>query len=452
MKKRIHRNICAGILVLSMCFSGLGISKLEVNADNAEIIKDDNGLYTVIVDEDLADGKLYENSYEKIVVLDSVNSIGKYAFANSHKLKEVELSNNIDVVANGLCYGCENLAVINLDNVKEIGSSAFFDCKSLDGIKFSDELDRIGSKAFAGCSELESVKISGNVEKIEEETFKDCVKLSDIEFNDGLKTIEKGAFTNCVSIKNVKIPDGLTSIENVAFKGCSNLLNVEVPESVKYISSTAFADCGSKLVIVGSKNSYAHEFAVDGIKFSETCVSDEVEEKINISSANVSLDSSFFYYDGKKHKPKVTVKLDGETLKQGVDYSIVYTGYKRPGNWEARVLGEGNYKGSQSKNFKIMVTPVKNFRVKNVKKHSILIKARKYNAKKNITGYQIAYKAINGKKYKKIKTYNTGRLEYVLGKFKKNKTYQVRVRCFVKTKSRSSYSVWSPVKQVRIKK
>ena len=59
MKKRIHRNICSGILVLSMCFSGLGISKLEVNADNAEIIKDDNGLYTVIVDEDLADGADY---------------------------------------------------------------------------------------------------------------------------------------------------------------------------------------------------------------------------------------------------------------------------------------------------------------------------------------------------------------------------------------------------------
>ena len=150
--------------------------------------------------------------------------------------------------------------------------------------------------------------------------------------------------------------------------------------------------------------------------------------------------------------PFAAAQRIASVLRQGIDYNLVYTGNKKPGIWKAQVLGKGDYEGSLSKDYKIIVTPVKGFRIKNVKKRSIKIFAKKRNASKNITGYQIAYKDIKKKRFKKINTLNTGKLEYVLGRFKKHKTYQIKVRCFVNTNGRMSYSKWSGINQVKIKK
>lgn len=454
MKKGLHKTIQASFLVASMCFTTIGVNSFDIFADDAVIIKDNSGLYTVSVEENLTDGKLYECPYEKILVSDKVDSIGKYAFAKSLSLKEIELSDKIELVANGLCFGCENLESINLDGVKEIGNYAFSDCKNLKDVKLSKDIKRIGVRAFYNCSSIKNIEVSGNVEEIEDEVFSGCSNLSNIKLNEGIKTIGKGAFFDCDGLTNVKIPDGVLSIENVSFKNCDNLYNVEIPESVNYISASAFAECGKKLVIVAKKDSYAYKYAVNNdIKVSENLVVEaKKDEKIDISDANVSLDSSIYYYDGKRHVPKVTVKMSGYILKQGIDYNLVYTGNKKPGIWKAQVLGKGDYEGSLSKDYKIIVTPVRGFRIKNVKKRSIKIFAKKRNASKNITGYQIAYKDIKNRRFKRINTLNTGKLEYVLGRFKKYKTYQVKVRCFVNTNGRMSYSKWSGIKQVKIKK
>lgn len=429
MKRGLCKKVYIGLIAASVLFTPSWSGQI-VNADNVVITKDNDGMYTATIGSDLADGQLYESLYERIVLTDEVNSVGKYAFANSHELKEVVLSDNIKKVENGLCYGCEKLSSVNLLNVKEIGNSAFYNCIKLKTVKFSNDLMRIGTKAFEGCESLNNIDIPKGVVEIENDTFNGCTSLKDIKLNAGLEKIDKNAF-----------------------KGCSSLFNVEIPKSVNYISVSAFAECSEDMVIVAAKGSYAYEYAeVNGIKVSETKIDESEKNKISISKAKVTLDSSVYYYDGKKHAPKVTVKMGDTVLKQGVDYNIMYTGNMRPGTWKAQVLGEGKYKGSQSKKFKIMVTPVKYFTLKNVKNKSIRIRSRKLNVRKNITGYQIAYKKIKDQKFKRVKVFNTGKLDYVLDNLKKRATYQIKIRCFVKTNGRNSYSTWSGVKQVKIKK
>lgn len=45
---------------------------------------------------------------------------------------------------------------------------------------------------------------------------------------------------------------------------------------------------------------------------------------IDISDAEVTLSETRYSYDGTEHKPQVTVKLDGETLTEGEDYTVKF--------------------------------------------------------------------------------------------------------------------------------
>lgn len=58
-------------------------------------------------------------------------------------------------------------------------------------------------------------------------------------------------------------------------------------------------------------------------------------------------------YTGKAQKPAPTVKLNGVTLKKGIDYTVSYENNKNAGTATATITGKGNFTGKISKSFKI---------------------------------------------------------------------------------------------------
>lgn len=118
-----------------------------------------------------------------------VKRIGDYAFS----------SNDI-----------KNLTIEN--GITEIGSYAFSDCKNLESVVLSDDVEVIGSNAFAYCDKLREFKCPSSLKRIETSAFTNCISLSQIEFNEGLEEISSGAISKCDSLREVVIPSTVKTL------------------------------------------------------------------------------------------------------------------------------------------------------------------------------------------------------------------------------------------------
>ncbi len=101
----------------------------------------------------------YRSYITSLVIKDGVTSIGKAAFCEFDKLKEVQIA----------------------DSVTSIGSSAFSDCGNLESILLPKELTTIENGAFSNCYQLKEVMIPQKVEVIKEKVFSGCNQLERIE-------------------------------------------------------------------------------------------------------------------------------------------------------------------------------------------------------------------------------------------------------------------------------
>ncbi|MBQ7825174.1 MAG: leucine-rich repeat domain-containing protein [Clostridia bacterium] len=87
-------------------------------------------------------------------------------------------------------------------NVREIGESAFFGCRSLTAVCFERGLERVGDSAFAGCENLTQVTLPW-----------------------GTGAVGRMAFFGCTRLSFVKMPT-TTRVSDFAFDGCAPNLRV----------------------------------------------------------------------------------------------------------------------------------------------------------------------------------------------------------------------------------
>lgn len=97
---------------------------------------------------------------EEIIIGNTVETIGPYAFDGFEVLKTLTFENN--------------------SSLKEIGQMAFQNCSSLTSINIPDGMTSIGVDAFWGCSGLTSVTIPNSVTRISGGAFYKCTGLKDI--------------------------------------------------------------------------------------------------------------------------------------------------------------------------------------------------------------------------------------------------------------------------------
>ena len=144
---------------------------------------------------------------ENIVLPDTVENIGEYAFAS-------EVANN-EVTT----YGASLVKTVALsENLKVLDNGAFFRCSSLTEVSMSAGVEKIGIAAFEGCSKLNAFTVAGtaaNDTKIYSSAFKNCTSL---------KNVDLSAFTK------------LSLIDDDAFNGCTLL------ESVSYVNTALLGD------------------------------------------------------------------------------------------------------------------------------------------------------------------------------------------------------------------
>ncbi|MDO4853912.1 MAG: Ig-like domain-containing protein [Coriobacteriia bacterium] len=79
----------------------------------------------------------------------------------------------------------------------------------------------------------------------------------------------------------------------------------------------------------------------------------EVDNRVDLASATVTLEPDTYTYDGAEKQPEATVTLDDKTLTKGQDYTVSYESNVDAGTAAAKIEGINDYKGSVSKEFTI---------------------------------------------------------------------------------------------------
>ena len=107
--------------------------------------------------------------------------------------------------------------------------------KTVTSVIIPDNVKVIGSAAFYGCNNLTSVIIPNGVESIGEIAFEHCRKLTSITIPESVKRIEHDAFANCVCLENIMVSKNNTayhSAENCIIETATKTLAVGCKNSV----------------------------------------------------------------------------------------------------------------------------------------------------------------------------------------------------------------------------
>ena len=285
---------------------------------------------THIGNNSFADLKHSKWTQDRVVIPDSVESIGEFAFAFS-------------------------LPVNNLpSHLKSVGEQAF---RSNDITKavLPETLTTLSIALFSQCRNLEEVQILGDVTKIPQSTFSECNKLKEVEFPATITTIDQYAFTSC-GMEEINLPPNLQTIGNNAFLNCDNLNKIKIPKSVTTIKG-AFSQCdklgkvvyedGITLIAEGAfPNCYELKTVVipsSVTKIEEACSAVQAEDVYYYGTAK-EWDSISFTNNGRWWLRNATIHYGGEPKEFG-DLLYIILGDEE--SRHIRIVGVSNSSASE---------------------------------------------------------------------------------------------------------
>ena len=207
----------------------------------------------------------YKSHITSITIPNNIRRIGNSAFYGCKSLKEIIIPNSVRYIDDDAFVFCESLKEIIIPNsVIYIGHGAFYGCKSLKEIIIPDSVTNIGNDAFYDCKSLTSITISNNITRISEWAFRQCNSLKSIIIPDKVKFISTGTFSDCKSLTSIIIPNGVISIGDFAFNFGESLTSITIPDSVRSIGDNVFTKCFKlDTVIFSDKSSMIDKIQTD---------------------------------------------------------------------------------------------------------------------------------------------------------------------------------------------
>jgi len=171
-------------------------------------------------------------------------------FANAGKQGPLNYKNNSLFVTIVNCDTDFSGAVVIPDEIERrpvriVATGAFRNCRGVNEITISDNVDTIGEDVFLGCSNLRGVVWGAGLTSIPNGCFKDLMQISSVTLPNTLTSIGNSAFQNCRELTNIRIPNSVTSIGGSAFADCRALRSINIPEGISAIKPNAFEFCYS---------------------------------------------------------------------------------------------------------------------------------------------------------------------------------------------------------------
>ncbi|MBR2296384.1 MAG: leucine-rich repeat protein [Clostridia bacterium] len=250
-----------------------------MKGDRGCVLVEYKGDAEIVILPEEYEGEAYQISYgafsgctslKSITIPDNIISIGYSAFDGCTSLTSITISDGeflkgkvafsgcpietANIPTNAISYiPISKLKTVVINGGTEIGSSAFYNCTSLESVTIGNSVTSIGSYAFDGCTSLTSVTIPDSVTSIGDEAFRNCDSLKIVTIPDSVISIRNSVFKGCDSLTSVTMPNSVIEIGNYAFYGCTALTSVTIPNSVTSIGSYAFYDCPIKTATIPIK-------------------------------------------------------------------------------------------------------------------------------------------------------------------------------------------------------
>lgn len=238
------------------------------------------------------DGVLYINGYliaaEKdfsgdYTVKPGTKLIASYAF-DSQKLTSIVIPDSVEYIGEYAFRDCTGLAGITLpDDLLHIGLSAFDNTAYYnDAANWTDGVLYLGNyllKAKEDISGTYTVKQGTTL--LAAYAFSACRNLTDIVLPDSVTRIDESVFSNCSSLTSVVLPNSLTSIGNQAFAMCA-LTRIEIPAGVTQIGTMPFVMCVNLSDITVAQGNATFYSA-------NNCLIDRTSKTLIVAGANGSI-------------------------------------------------------------------------------------------------------------------------------------------------------------------
>ena len=203
-------------------------------------------------------GTIFGSQVKEYVLGDDLKGIGSYAFFDCSGLTSISIPNSVTSIREYAFAHCSGLTSVSIPNsVTSIGSDAFYGCSGLTSITIPESVTSIGDYAFIYCTGLTSINIPNNVTSIEERAFSGCTGLTSITIPNSVTSILNYAFEGCSGLTSITIPNSVTSIGSSAFSGCTGLTSINIPNNVTSIGKYVFSGCSNLTSIdVDKYNTY----------------------------------------------------------------------------------------------------------------------------------------------------------------------------------------------------
>lgn len=160
-------------------------------------------------------------------------------FGNENVLESISAT-SLEVVPAAYCVGMKNLKSFTVEELadKSIGDYAFRDCSNLSSFDVGGAVTALGREVFYSTA-IRSIDLS-NISRIDARAFYNCKALEEVKFSDTLETIGDSAFYGCTSLKKVVLPVGTKTVGDSAFEACTSLRDVELNNSISSVGERAF--------------------------------------------------------------------------------------------------------------------------------------------------------------------------------------------------------------------
>lgn len=168
-----------------------------------------------------------------------VIEIGDNVFANNIFIKKLVIPESVKSLGNKMCYGAKNLEEVVLpNNITVIPDYAFENCSSLTNINIPTSLVQIRANAFSQTA-LKEFIAPESLKEIWLYAFKDAKELRNVELKN-VTEIGDMVFENCEKLESIVIPETLEEIGTSVFGGCSSLQDIDLPNKPLALDHNTF--------------------------------------------------------------------------------------------------------------------------------------------------------------------------------------------------------------------
>ena len=268
----------------------------------------------------IKDNAFLNSSIESVKIPNTVQIIGKSAFADCINLEIIVIPNSVTHILENAFYGCNNL-IIYCEAQTRPSTWRHIDRPIHMGVGSSNIHVQNGTHYILNSQTKEARLAKYNVESNKKIDVEESIKVSNIEYT--ITKIDDYAFYKCISITDVELPNTITSIGQHAFSGCSSLESIVIPNNVTCIEECTFLRCGKlkSITLPAGIKKFGSEAFVGCNELENVYYLGTIEEWLNIEFADskdnpMHYADNFYMLDNNNEYYLLTELIISDTIKE----------------------------------------------------------------------------------------------------------------------------------------